>query len=136
MKLKLDIITPEKIVFSEEVDSITVPTIGGEITVLPHHEDLIAQLGTGELRIRKNGKESPYALYGGILEVAGDKVNILAEHAVAADDIQVAKAKEAQERAQKKLEGRLTDDELRFAQGELLKALAELKVAVKYKKVR
>ena len=63
-------------------------------------------------------------------------MNILAEHAVAADDIQVAKAKEAQERAQKKLEGRLTDDELRFAQGELLKALAELKVAVKYKKVR
>lgn len=134
MTLKLDIITPEKIVFSEEVDSITVPTLAGEITVLPHHEDLIAQLGSGELRIRKAGKESPYALTGGVLEVSSDKVNILAEHAIAADDIQVAKAKEAQERAQKKLEGRLTDDELRFAQGELLKALAELKVAVKYKR--
>ncbi len=133
MKLKLEIVTAQKVVFSDEVDSITLPTTSGEVTILPQHENLVSQIGTGEMRIKKQGKEIPFALTGGFLEVAGDSVTVLAEHAIAADDIQIAKAKEAQERAKKRLEDKLTDNDFRLAQGELRKALIELKVAVKYK---
>lgn len=133
-KLKLEIITPEKVVYSDEVDSITIPTSTGEITVLPKHQNLISQIGTGELKIRSGSKEIPYALTGGFLEVSAEFVSILAEHAIRADEIQVNKAKEAKERAEKLMKEKLNEHELMMAEAEQKKAILELKIAEKQRK--
>lgn len=134
MKLHLEIITPERKVLSEEVDSVTVPTSTGEITVLPEHENLISLIGTGELTYRKDGKEVPLALTGGFLEINNGQVNIIAEHAIKADEIQIAKAKEAKEKAEKLMLGKLNKQELLMAVAEQRKALLELRIAEKYRK--
>lgn len=134
MKLKLEIVTPEKVVLSEEVDSITIPTKNGEITVLPEHENLIATLGSGELLYRKDGKETSIAITGGTLEINGENVTLLAEHAISPDDIQVNKAREAREKAEKLMKENLNEHDLRLAEAEQRKALLELKIAEKYRK--
>ncbi len=134
MKLRLEIVTPEKVVLSEEVDSVTIPTKSGEITVLPEHEDLIAQLGSGELVYRKGGKETLIAITGGVLEINGENLTLLAEHAISPQDIQVSIAKEARERAEKLMRENLNEHDLRMAEAEQRKALLELKIAEKYRK--
>lgn len=132
--LKLEIVTPEKIVLSEEVDSVTIPTKSGEITVLPQHENLIATLGSGELVYRKGGKDTSIALVGGTLEINGENVTLLAEHAISPQDIQVNRAKEARERAEKLMKENLNEHDLRMAEAEQRKALLELQIAEKYRK--
>ena len=133
MKLRLDLITPEKIVLQEEVDSITLPTANGELTILPEHENLVSQVGTGEMHYVKSGKDYLYALTGGFLEINGSNVNVMAQHAIKAEDIQLAKAKEAKEKAEKLMKEKLSEHDMKVAEGELRKALLELKVGVKYK---
>ncbi|HXF29215.1 MAG TPA: ATP synthase F1 subunit epsilon [Chlamydiales bacterium] len=134
MKLKLEIITPEKVVLSEEVDSITIPTQSGEITVLPEHENLVSNIGSGELIYKKNGKDTVLAITGGVLEINEELVTILAEHAISPQDIQVNKAKEAREKAEKLMKENLNEHDLRLAEAEQKKALLELKIAEKYRK--
>ncbi len=100
-KLKLEVITPTKVVLSEEVDEITVNTANGEISILPNHVALLTKLMPGEMIVRNGGKTSPFAVMGGFLEVAENKVTILSDYAVRAADIEVAKAKEAKEAAER-----------------------------------
>lgn len=134
MKLQLEIITPLKSVLKEEVDEITVPTQNGEITILPNHVDLVSKIKSGELIIKRAGKPEFFAITGGFLEITRNNVTILADYAVRAEDIEIAKAKEAQERAKEKLRQKVSGREFAQAESDLRKAIAELHVAGRRRK--
>ena len=104
MPLQLEIVTPERLAYSDEVDSVQLPGIEGELGVLPHHAPLVSTLGVGELRIRKGGAEESFAIVGGFLQVLPTKVVVLAETADMASEIDLEKAQEARREAEKTLE--------------------------------
>lgn len=134
MNLLLEIITPEKSVYKDEVNEVVVPTVEGEIAILPNHVNLLTQVNPGELIIKKGSSNQSLAITGGFLEVADNKVSVLADYAVKAQDIEVARAQEAKKRAEKLMSEKISDNDLRVAQGELIKAILELKVATKHKR--
>lgn len=134
MNLFLEIITPEKLIYKNEVSEVVVPTVNGEIAILPNHINLLTQIKPGELIIKKGSASQYLAITGGFLEVSGDKISILAKYAVKAQDIEVARAMEAKKRAEKVMSEKSTDNELRIAQAEMIKAILELKVATKHKR--
>lgn len=133
MKLILEIITPVKIVLKEEVDEITIPTINGEISILPGHIDLFTKITPGEMIIRKNNKIEPFAIMGGFLEVANNNVNVLADYAAHVNDIEISKVEEAKHRAEKAMKEK--DKELGYEQlqDDIRKATLQLKIAKKHK---
>lgn len=133
MKLFLEIISPEKVVFKDEVDEIVVPTITGEIAILPNHAELLTRINPGELIIKKTGKDHSFAITGGFLEIINNRVSILADYAVRAEDIEIAKVQEAEERAKQKMKNKETEKDFRVAEAELRKSLLELKVARRHK---
>jgi F-type H+-transporting ATPase subunit epsilon len=133
MKLALDIITPTKVVLSEEVDEVTIPTTDGEISILPNHVNLLTKIAAGEMVIRKGTKIDLFAITGGFLEILNSHVNVLADYAIHADDIEIAKVQEAKERAQKAMKEKLTEEDFRVVNAELAKALLQIKVAHKRK---
>ena len=132
-KLFLEVITPTKVVLKEEANEITVTTTDGEISVLPGHVDLFTKLVPTEMVIRNGNKTDYFAITGGFLEVSKNHVNILADYAVRTSDIEVAKVREAQERAEKAMKNKEVNKEFIVAEAELRKALLELKVATKHK---
>jgi F-type H+-transporting ATPase subunit epsilon len=134
MNLLLEIITPEKVIYKDEVNEVVVPTVNGEIAILPNHINLLTQVNPGELIIKKGDAKAYMAITGGFLEVQNNKISILAEYAVKAQDIEVARAIEAKKRAEKVMSEKSTDNELRIAQAEMIKAILELRVATKHKK--
>jgi len=95
MPIKLEIVTPERLVFDETVDGVTLPGSEGELGVLPHHAPLVSTLGVGELRIRVGGQEEWFAIVGGFVQVLPDKVVVMAETADMASEIGLEKAAEA-----------------------------------------
>ena len=103
MPLKLEIVSPERRAFSDEVDMVVVPGIDGELGILPHHTRLISALGTGELRIRKAGTEQVLFISGGFVEVRADRVIVMADLAEHTDEIDETKAVEARRRAEAEL---------------------------------
>ena len=104
MPLHLEIVTPERLAYSDTVDSVVLPGAEGEMGVLPHHAPLLATLGVGELRIRKGGEEEFFAIAGGFVQVRPDKVVVMAETADMASEIDVEKAQEARREAERALE--------------------------------
>jgi F-type H+-transporting ATPase subunit epsilon len=136
MKLVLDVITPTKTLLKEEVDQITLSTIEGEITILPNHANLMTKLAPGEMVVKNNGKTESYAVFGGFLEISDNKVNILADHAVRAVDLEIAKVMEAKERAEKAMKDKTNDQDFQVADAELRRALMELKVVRKHKPLK
>jgi len=133
MNLILEIITPTKVVLKEEVEEIIAPTHNGEIAILPNHVSLLTRLDHGELQIKKDKKFFSFAIAGGFLEVSNNHVNVLADYAIRADDIEVAKAQQASERAKKLMEERKGKEDYVVAEAELRRSLLELKIAKKYK---
>src|ERR671917_1021130 len=130
MPLLLEIVTPERQVFSEEVDSVVCPGIEGELGVLPHHAPLLTTLGVGELRIRKGDREEYFAIAGGFLQVRPDRVVVMAETADMASEIDVAKAEEARREAERALEtGYQEGADLAAARAALQQALLRIRVA-------
>ncbi len=129
MTLQLEIVTPEKVVFKDEVDQVTLPTILGEITVLPAHATLLTQASSGEIRIKKNTKEFFLALTGGFIEVNNNKVTVLADYAVRSEEVEIEKAQEAHKRAQKLLDEKISTEDFAAAQAAFRRSLLELKVA-------
>lgn len=130
--MKLDIVSPEKTLYSGEVEQITVDTVDGRIAILPHHVNLFTRIKTGELKLKVTGKEELLAITGGFLQVSNNVVTILADYAIHAEDIDVQKAIEAQKRAEevlKKKEGQLSDAEYADLQSALGRAILELRVA-------
>ena len=134
MNLSLSIITPEKVVYKDEVDEIVISTVNGEIAILPNHINLLTQVTPGELIIKKGSSTQSLAITGGFLEVSENKISILADYAVKAQDIEVARTQEAKKRAEKIMSEKASDNDLRVAQGELLKAILELKISTKHKR--
>jgi F-type H+-transporting ATPase subunit epsilon len=133
MKLLLEIITPLKVIFKEEVDEVTLPTVNGEISILPNHVDLLTKIAPGEMVVKIGSKTDVLAITGGFLEISKNHVTILADYAVRAADIEVARAQQAQERAQKAMKEKTTDKDFIIAEGELRKAILEQKVARKHR---
>ena len=130
MPLLLEIVTPERLAYSDTVDSVQLPGSEGELGVLPHHAPLVAMLGVGELRIRKGGTEESFAIAGGFLQVRPDRVVVMAETADMASEIDLAKAQEARREAERALEGAATDEvNLAAARAALQQALLRIRVA-------
>lgn len=136
MKLTVDILTPESEVFSGEADEIIVPTVGGEIGVLPNHVSLLTQILPGELRVKNEGKTSAFAIMGGYLEVANNTVNVLGDYAVRAEDIEIVKAEQAKAKAQKMMSEKVSLEDFATIEAELRKSLLELKVANRRRRSR
>ena len=134
MNLTLEIITPEKVVYKDEVSEVIAPTFDGEIAILPNHVNLLTQVNPGELIVKKGVTAQYLAITGGFMEVSDNKVSILADYAIKAQDIEIARATEAKRRAEKLMEEKTSDNDLRIAQGEMIKAILELKVATKHKR--
>ena len=130
MPLQLDIVTPEKLAYSDQVDAVTLPGSEGELGVLPHHAPLISTLGAGELRLRKGGAEESFAIVGGFLQVLPDKVVVMAETADIASEIDLERAQEARRQAEQALEGGFVEGaDLAAARAQLQAALIRIRVA-------
>ncbi|MEN9939036.1 MAG: hypothetical protein RLZZ387_5615 [Chloroflexota bacterium] len=129
MPMHLEIVTAERVVLSDEVDQINAPTRDGRIGILPRHMPLLTLLDVGELDIIKNGEVTPFAVSGGFLEVLPNRVTILADTALRADEIDEARAEEARRRAEEIIAQRRSDREMAEAEAELRRAMVELKVA-------
>jgi F-type H+-transporting ATPase subunit epsilon len=130
MPLQLEIVTPEKLAYQDEVDSVVLPGSEGELGVLPHHAPLVSTLGAGELRLRKGGTEESFAIVGGFLQVLPDKVVVMAETADIASEIDLEKAQEARRKAEQALEGGFVEGaDLAAARASLQSALIRIRVA-------
>ena len=130
MPLQLEIVTPEKLAFQDEVDAVVLPGSEGELGVLPHHAPLISTLGAGELRLRKGGEEEAFAIVGGFLQVLPDKVVVMAETADMASEIDLERAQEARRKAEEALEsGYVEGADLSAARAALQAALTRIRVA-------
>ncbi|MGI8998892.1 MAG: F0F1 ATP synthase subunit epsilon [Candidatus Limnocylindria bacterium] len=103
MPLQLEVVSPERLAYTDEVDMVIVPGIDGQLGILPHHTRLISALGTGELRIKKGGTEESLLISGGFVEVRPDKVIVMADLAEHSDEIDEAKAVDARKRAEAEL---------------------------------
>ncbi|MBD3311712.1 MAG: ATP synthase F1 subunit epsilon [Candidatus Magasanikbacteria bacterium] len=136
--IKFKIATPERIIYEDEVKQVSIPTINGEITVLPNHIPLVSVLKAGELRIEDKEGEHPIAIAGGFLEVRGNnELIILADNAERAEEIDIERAKEARERAIKQMEEAKNRQDVDFAklQAVLDREMNRIRVGRKYKDV-
>ncbi|MDF2735987.1 MAG: F-type H+-transporting ATPase subunit epsilon [Chloroflexota bacterium] len=130
MAILLEIVTPERLAYSDEVDSVVLPGSEGEMGVLPHHAPLVSTLGIGELRIRKGGTEESFAIVGGFVQVRPDKVVVMAETADMASEIDLEKAQEARREAERALEsGYHEAADMAAARAALQQALLRIRVA-------
>jgi len=133
--IKLDIVTAEQVVYSEDVDVVVAPGVEGQLGILPHHAPLMTMLQPGELRVRRGGEEFSLAITGGFLEVRPDRIIILADAAERAEEIDVARAAEAKRRAEEWLLDRHAPGiDTARAEAALRRALARLNVAEKRRK--
>ncbi len=135
-KIKFEIITAERVVYSDEVDVVVAPGIEGELAILPHHAPLMTMLQTGELQVRKDGEETSMFVSGGFLEVRGDKVVVLADVAERSDEVDISRAEEARRRAEELLRERHPEADLSRAEAALRRSLTRLRVAEKRRRNR
>ena len=126
--LKLEIVTPEAKIFSENVDMVTLTGIEGEMGILPDHMPLMTQLVAGEIIVRKNDKTIFLAVGDGFVQVTGDRVAILTDMAINADNIDEAQVEEALHRAEARLAEKISDEEAARVQAALVHATAQLRV--------
>jgi len=134
--IRVDVVTAEKVVFSDDVDVVVAPGVQGELGVLPHHTPLMTTLEPGELRMRKGGEEFSLAISGGFLEVRPDRIIILADAAERAEEIDVARAEAAKARAQERLTHHAPNVDLSVAEAALSRSLARIRVAEKRRRRR
>ena len=126
MPLTLEIVTPEARVYSETVDTVVIPTVEGEVGILPGHIPLVAQVGAGELRATKGGVTQLLVVGGGFAQVSGSKVSILADSAIQEDKIDASAVENAMARAQEALKG---SSHLDAAEVERLEGMVRFSVA-------
>ena len=131
MPLQLEIVSPERRAYTDEVDEVIVPGVDGQLGILPHHTRLITALGTGELRIKKGGSEQSLLISGGFVEVRPDKVIVLADLAEHSDEIDEAKAVEARKRAEAELEAARDPVDLARVRAALQTALMRERIATR-----
>jgi len=126
--LKLEIVTPEAKTYSEDVEMVTLPASEGEMGILPQHVPLMTQIVPGEIIARKDGRDYSLAVGEGFVEVTGERVAVMTDMAIRAENIDEAKAEEARQRAEARLAEKLDDTEAAMVSAALAHSLAQLKV--------
>ena len=126
--LKLEIVTPDAKVYSEDVEMVTLPGVEGEMGIFPNHVPLMTQIVPGEIVARKGGQDFFLAVGEGFVEITGERVAILSDMAIRAENIDEAKAEEARRRAEARLSEKIGDEEAALVQAALAQSLAQLKV--------
>jgi len=134
--IRLDVVTAEGIVYSDDVDVVVAPAVEGQLGILPHHAPLMTTLEPGELRARKGGEEVCLAIAGGFLEVRPDRIIVLADAAERSEEIDIARAEEAKRRAQERLRHPAPGVDLAQTEAALRRALARLQVVERRRKRR
>ena len=133
---KLDIVTAERVVFSDDVDVVIAPGVEGQLGILPHHAPLMTTLQPGELWVRQGEAEFCLAISGGFLEVRPDRVIVLADTAERADEIDIARAEEAKRRAQERLRERGPALDVARAEAAMRRALTRLEAVERSRRRR
>jgi F-type H+-transporting ATPase subunit epsilon len=126
--LRLDIVTPQATVFSEDVHMVTLPVIEGQIGVYPHHVRLITQVVPGEIIVTRDGQDRFLAVGEGLVEVTADRVAVVTDMAIPAEHIDEAKVEEARARAEARLREKISDEEVASVNASLVRSLAQLQV--------
>jgi F-type H+-transporting ATPase subunit epsilon len=126
--LKLEIVTPEARIYSEDVDMVTLPGIEGEMGIFPMHVPLMTQIAPGEIVARKNGQDFHLAVGEGFVEITGDRVAIMSDMAIRAENIDEVQAEQARKRAEARLAEKIGDEEAAMVSAALAQSLAQLKV--------
>lgn len=127
--LRLEIVTPEQKIYSDDVDSVVIPGVEGELGILPQHVPLMTQLLPGELRVLKDGKELRLAVGEGFVEIGADRVAVLTDMAIQENEIDETAAEEAIHRAETAMrENKMNDEEYATVKASLQKSLALIRV--------
>jgi F-type H+-transporting ATPase subunit epsilon len=126
--LRLEIVTPLEIAFSEAVEMVTLPAIEGQMGVYPAHVRLITQIEPGEIIVQANGRERFLAVGEGLVEVTPTSVSIVTDMAIPAEHIDEAMAEEARARAAARLREKISDEEVATVNASLVRSLAQLQV--------
>ena len=127
--MRLEIVTAERVVYSEDVSVLVAPGIDCELAILPRHAPLLTMLKPGEIRVVKDGEDSFMSVSGGFMEVLGNKVTILADTAEHVEEIDMQRAEEALRRATESVEASASDMDLERALASLRRSQARVKVA-------
>jgi len=129
-QLQLEVVTPERRVLSEQVNSVTVPGRSGEMGILPGHAPLISELRTGVLSYNEDGTVFQLHVSGGFVEVTDDRVSVLAEIAERPEEIDAARARQARERTEKQLSSWSgTEEDFEKARAKLERSVVRLQLA-------
>jgi F-type H+-transporting ATPase subunit epsilon len=134
MPLTLEIVTPEAKVYSDTIDSVVIPTVEGEIGVLPGHIPLVTQVEHGELRVTKGASSSLLAVSGGFAQIDGDTVRVLAEHAITEEKIDEGAVEAAMKRAEEELKAAKNMDPQQYEHLQSMVRYAGVQLAVKRRK--
>ncbi len=126
--LKLEIVTPDARAFSDQVEMVTIPGAEGEMGIYPQHVPLMAEIVSGELVARKDGRDILLAVGEGFVQITGDRVAILTDMAMRAENIDEAEAETARQRAEARLAEKLDEEETAKVQAALAHSLAKIKV--------
>jgi F-type H+-transporting ATPase subunit epsilon len=126
--LKLEIVTPEALVYSEQVEMVTLAGIDGDMGIYPQHMPVMTQLVAGEVIARKNGTDEYLAVGDGFVQITGERVAILTDMAILSEQIDEAAAEAALQKAQARLAQKLSDEEAATVQASITHATAQLKV--------
>lgn len=129
MALTVEIMSPERLVLQAQADSVVLPAADGELGILRGHAPLLAELQAGQIRLRTGDKLELFAVSGGFVEVEHDRVNVFAETAEMAHEIDVERARQAAERAKAVLRKPQSEVDLELAEAALLRALVRLRAA-------
>lgn len=126
--VRLEIVTPQEIAFCEDVDMVTLPGIEGQMGVYAQHVRLITRIEPGEVIVTKDGQERYLAVGEGLVEITGERVSIVTDMAIPADQIDEANVQEAQARAAARLREKISDEEVATVNASLARAVAQLQV--------
>jgi F-type H+-transporting ATPase subunit epsilon len=126
--LKLEIVTPEAKTYSEDVEMVTLPGVEGEMGIYPQHVPLMTQIVPGEIVVHKGGQDFYLVVGEGFVEITGERVAIMTDMALKAENIDEAKAEEARRRAEARLAEKLDDQEAALVSAALANSLAQLRV--------
>jgi F-type H+-transporting ATPase subunit epsilon len=126
--LHLDIVTPQGIVFAEDVHMVTVPAVEEQLGIYPHHTRIITDITPGEVIVTKNGQDRYLAVGEGLVEVGPHHVSIVTDMAIPSDKIDEAKVEEARARAAARLREKISDEEVASVNASLARSLAQLQV--------
>lgn len=134
MKIKFKIVTPERTVFEQEVDQITLPVTDGEVTILPGHRSYIASLKAGEIMLKSEGKEISLVVSSGFIEFNDNILVVLADTAEAAEEIDIKRAEQARQRAEDLKKEKVSMNEMEYARvaAAIEKEMARVRVAKKH----